>query len=105
RVLGPRVGYAGVEKADRFIIFTRAVGQLAAGEHALARLGITPDRDAVVLLPALTAEHEWQEHAAAVARHVLLAVQGEVARSFGFEGAVDGVASADELVQPESEDG
>jgi hypothetical protein len=58
---------------------------------------------AVILLPALAAEHQRQKHAVPVAGHVLLPEQREVSYLFQLQRGVHRVPAAHELVQPESE--
>jgi hypothetical protein len=57
----------------------------------------------VVVLAALPAEGQREQHTAAVARHVVLPLDGDEAPAFGLQGGVDGVAAADELVDAKGE--
>ncbi len=97
----PGVVGAEEEEAGLGVPVLRAVRRLA--RLVGARRGFVPAADAVVLLPALAAEDEGQEDAAPVARHEPLTVDGDVPLVFRLDGGVDGVAPADELVDPERE--
>ena len=69
------------------------------------RVFASPDR--IVFLSALTAETEGEKSPClrVVARHIALTVNGGVSFFSRLERGVDGVATADELMKAESEDG
>ena len=59
--------------------------------------------DPVVLLAALAAEHQRQQHSLPVAGDELLPLEREVPLGLGLQRRVDGIAATDELVQSEGE--
>jgi hypothetical protein len=58
----------------------------------------------VVLLAALSAEDQREEHARPIARNELLRLDRHVPRVLGLEGGVDRVTAPEELVHAERED-
>jgi hypothetical protein len=93
----PGVIAAEVEVA-RLAVGGGAVGQVTGQVRRLAGRNVLAQPHRVVLLAALAAEHQGQQHLVPVVRHEPLTVDGQVAVGLGLQGGVDRVAAADELV-------
>lgn len=102
-VPGPRAVRAEVE-VSRHPALVRPVGQVALPEDRRAARPVGRQPDAVILLPALPAEHQREQHLGLVAAgDELLPLDRQVPLGLGLQGGVHAVAAADELVEAEGE--
>ena len=76
----------------------RAFVSLSADELLHARLRIFGEIHRIVFLPALTAEAEWKQDFVSILWRVELAVNGQITFFGTFNGGVERIATADELV-------
>ncbi len=100
---GPGLRCTNMEKPGLLALLRLKIGCTPGRENADACLLIGGHSHGVVLLSALAAEHERQEHAASVPGHELLSLKRHVPFIFGLNGRVHGVTATDELVESEGE--
>ena len=98
---GPWILFADVDVPGVGVLFGSPVIEIPRCKPHSAAFGTITPPDRVVLLTALTAEYQGQQHPFAVIGYKLQTVKRNMSCEFWFGGGINSIATADELVNAE----